>query len=108
MKKSMTLFLAFLFAAILAGCAANPFSPDTAESDHVQQEQHSENDEPNTPNDGPNSVQYESNGYALSLPGDYIESVIVNPEDNLEESPEYTLFSVSLTCESSTTVASTI
>ena len=100
-KKPITLFIAFLCAVILAGCAVNPVSPHTDEGDHGGEEQHREDCSEHSPNVEEShsdietdSVLFESNGYSLSLPGDYIDSVIVNPEDNIEESPEYTLFSV--------------
>lgn len=100
-KKPITLFIAFLCVVILAGCAGNPVSPHADESNNDYQEQHREGNSEHSPNDEESnsnletdSALFESNGYSLSLPGDYIDSVIVNPEDNHEESPEYTLFSV--------------
>ena len=100
-KKPITLFIAFLCVVILAGCAVNPVSPHTDVGNHGGEEQHREDCSEHSPNVEESnsdietdSVLFESNGYSLSLPGDYIDSVIVNPEDNIEESPEYTLFSV--------------
>ncbi len=101
MKKPIALFLAILFAASLAGCAVRPSHEDPVESGSSYQEQHGEGSSEPSPNaeetpshSETDPVLFESSGFTLSLPGDYTESVIVNPEYSNEESPEYTLFDV--------------
>ncbi len=101
MKKPAALFLAILFAACLAGCAVRPVHEDPVESGSGYQEQHGEGGGEPSPNveetpshTEPDPVLFESSGFSLSLPGEYIDSVIVNPEDNDGESPDYSLFDV--------------
>lgn len=101
MKKSITLFVFLLCVVVLTGCTVNPVSPNIDESGSVYQEQHGEGSAEPSPNADETSSHtdtdpalFESSGFSLSLPGDYSESVIVNPEGSNEESPEYTLFDV--------------
>ena len=103
MKKALILILVFLFAASLPGCAARPSPEGPAESGSVDEAQRRKEQTPvpggpspeaEGPLSEPEPVGYESRGYVLSLPGDCAGSILVNPADGPEDSPEYALFEV--------------
>lgn len=102
MKKALILILVFLFAASLPGCAARPSPEAPAESGSDKtQPGEAQTPAPGGPSpeaEGPLSepepARYESRGYVLSLPGDCAGSILVNPADGPEDSPETALFEV--------------